>query len=294
VTIPEVPLSHPDKVLFPDDGLTKADLAAHYARVAEVMLPHVRDRPITLWRYNDGIGGERIVQQALPKGAPEWVERVEVQRRKGGSVVHGLIDHAATLRWLANQNCITPHVWNALADRLDRPDRMVFDLDPSTQDFDLIRAAALGAAEQLRALGLVPFAMVTGSRGIHVVVPLKRTRTADEVRAAAGAMAERIAAAAPDTLTTAWRKDKREGRILVDVARNTYAQTVVAPYAVRALPGAPVAVPVTWEEVASPQLTPQRFTVPTMGQRLRTAGDPWADMESHAATLPRELLETDG
>jgi bifunctional non-homologous end joining protein LigD len=286
----DVKLSHPDKVLFPGDGLTKADLAGHYARVADVMLPHVRDRPMNLWRWNNGIDGERVVQQSLPKGAPDWVARVEVPRRKGGDIYHGLINDARTLRWLAQQNCITPHVWNSRADMLDRPDRVVFDLDPTQDDFGVVREAALAVADVLRDLGVTPFAMVSGSRGIHVYAPLKRTRTADEVRAAAQTIAERVVEAKPETLTTAWRKEKRDGKILVDVARNTYGQTVVAPYAVRALPGAPVATPVGWDEVADPALHPQGFKLREMGERLRVAGDPWAQMESEAATLPRELF----
>ena len=286
----EVKLSHPDKVLFPEDGLTKADLAGHYARVADVMLPHVRDRPMNLWRWNNGIAGERVVQQSLPKGAPDWVARVEVPRRKGGNIFHGLLNDARTLRWLAQQNCITPHVWNSRADKLDRPDRVVFDLDPTHDDFSVVREGALAVAEVLRELGVEPFAMVSGSRGIHVYAPLKRTRTADEVRAAAQTIAERVVERRPETLTTAWRKEKRDGKILVDVARNTYGQTVVAPYAVRALPGAPVATPVGWDEVADPGLHPQGFKLREMGERLRTAGDPWADMEAAAATLPRELF----
>ena len=204
--MPEVRLSHPDKILFADDGITKAELAEHYARVAQVMVPHTRDRPMNLWRWNGGIAGERVVQQALPKGAPDWVARCEVPRRRGGSVVHGMINDAETLRWLAQQNCITPHIWNSRCDRRDRPDRMVFDLDPTGEDFADVRAGALATADLLRELGLEPFALVTGSRGIHIVAPLKRTRVADEVRAAAGAIAERIAASHPDTLTTAWRK----------------------------------------------------------------------------------------
>jgi bifunctional non-homologous end joining protein LigD len=285
-----VKLSHPDKVLFPADGLTKADLAGHYARVAEAMLPHVRDRPMNLWRWNNGIDGERVVQQSLPKGAPDWVARVEVPRRKGGDIFHGLINDARTLRWLAQQNCITPHVWNSRADRLDRPDRVVFDLDPTEDDFSVVREGALAVAEVLRELGVTPFAMVSGSRGIHVYAPLKRTRTADEIRAAAQTVAEQVVERRPDTLTTAWRKEKRDGKILVDVARNTYGQTVVAPYAVRALPGAPVATPVSWDEVASDALHPQGFKLREFGERLETAGDPWADMESSAATLPAQLF----
>jgi bifunctional non-homologous end joining protein LigD len=286
----DVKLSHPDKVLFPADGLTKADLAGHYARVAEAMLPHVRDRPMNLWRWNNGIDGERVVQQSLPKGAPDWVARVEVPRRKGGNIFHGLLNDAPTLRWLAQQNCITPHVWNSRADKLDRPDRVVFDLDPTVEDFTVVREAALTVAEVLRELDVTPFAMVSGSRGIHVYAPLKRTRTADEIRAAAQTIAERVVERRPDTLTTAWRKEKRDDKILVDVARNTYGQTVVAPYAVRALPGAPVATPVSWDEVADASLHPQGFKLRDMGGRLREAGDPWADMEAAAATLPRELF----
>ncbi len=285
----DVKLSHPDKVLFPDDGITKADLADYYAGVADAMLTHTRDRPMNLWRWNSGIGGQRIVQQGIPKGAPDWVARVEVERRKGGSVVHAIIDDARTLRWLANQNCITPHVWQSRVDKLDKPDRIVFDLDPSVEDeleqFDDVRAGALALGDHLRELGLIPYAMTTGSRGIHVVAPLRRTDTADVVRAAAGKIAEDFAAS-HDTLTTFWRKDKRDGRILVDTARNTYAQTVVAPYAVRALPGAPVATPLEWDELGDPGLHPRRWTLRDAPARVAERGDPWSDIRRDARNLP--------
>jgi bifunctional non-homologous end joining protein LigD len=284
--MPEVKLSNPDKVLFPDDGITKAELAEHYARVAERMVPHCRDRPMNLWRWNKGIAEDVVVQQSLPKGAPDWVARCEVPRRKGGNITHGMINDADTLRWLAQQNCITPHVWNARCDIRDKPDRIVFDLDPTGDDFSLVRDAALVTAEVLRSLGLEPFAKVTGSRGIHIIAPLKRTRTADEVRERAGEIAELIAAERPDTLTTFWRKEKREGRILIDVARNTYGQTIVAPYAVRAIAGAPVAMPVHWEEVADASLHPQQFKLRELEARLAEA-DPWQDMDSAARALPK-------
>jgi bifunctional non-homologous end joining protein LigD len=284
----DVRLSHPDKVLFPDDGLTKADVAAHFERVAPVMLPHVRDRPLNLWRWNNGIDGPRVVQQDLPMGAPDWLKRVRTPRRRGGSVCHPLANDAAALRWLANQNCITPHVWSARVDRLDRPDRLVFDLDPPDGvEFGAIRAAALALGEQLRGLRLEPFAMTTGSRGIHVVAPLRRTRTADVVRATAGAIAAELAAEHDDALTTEWRKAKRADRILVDTARNTYAQTVVAPYALRALPGAPVATPLAWEELEDSGLHARRWTLRSIGERLDARGDPWTDISRHARALPR-------
>jgi len=285
--MPEVKLSHPEKVLFPEDGITKADLAEYYGSVAEVMLPHVRDRPLNLWRWNQGIGGRLVVQQDIPKGAPDWVQRVETPRRKGGSIEHVLCQDADTLRWLANQNCITPHVWSARRDRLDRPDHIVFDFDPEAgSDFSLVREGALLAGEALRELGLEPFAMVTGSKGIHVIAPIKRTREAPWVRERAGEIGVEIAGRSPDTLTTEWRKEKRDGKILVDTARNTYGQTVVAPYAVRAIAGAPVATPLVWEELSDAKLSARSWTLRTVAARLEEQGDPWADMSGHAGTLP--------
>jgi bifunctional non-homologous end joining protein LigD len=275
-------LSHPDKVLFPADGITKADLAAYYEAVAPAMLPHTRDRPLNLWRWNAGIERDAVVQQAIPKGAPEWVKRVEVPRRRGGSVVHAMAGDAATLRWLAQVNCVTPHVWTSRIDRLDRPDRMIYDLDPPDEgaDFDHIREAALAMGELLRELGREPYAMTSGSRGIHVVAPLRRTAPHDVLRERTREIAEELAARHADRLTTAWRKEKREGRILIDTARNTYAQTTVAPYAVRAKPGAPVATPLRWEELEDPGLRADSFTLATVPGRLERDGDAWAAIGS--------------
>jgi bifunctional non-homologous end joining protein LigD len=282
----EVKLSHPDKVLFPADGITKADLAAYYGDVADAMLPHMRDRPMNLWRWNAGIDGPRVVQQDIPKGAPDWVPRVETPRRKGGTNHHVLAQDADTLRWLSNQNCITPHVWTARRDMLDRPDRLVFDLDPEEgTDFAVVREAAVAVGERLREAGLEPYPMTTGSKGIHVVAPLRRTRDSAWVRERAGELGAEVAAKHPDTLTTEWRKNKRGGRILVDTARNTYGQTVVAPYAVRALPGAPVATPLEWEELEDGDLRAQKWTLRTVGERLASRGDPWAEIGRHARTL---------
>jgi bifunctional non-homologous end joining protein LigD len=282
----QVRITHPAKVLFPADGITKADLANYYLAVGPAMTEHLRDRPLNLWRWNSGIDGPRIVQQEIPRGAPEWVRRVEVPKREGGTVCHAVGGEVATLAWLANQNCITPHVWTSRADRPDRPDRLVFDLDPpETGSFDVVREAALDLGDVLRELGLEPFAMVTGSKGVHVVAPLRREATSDVVRERAGEIGEELAARSPDRLTTAWRKEKRGGRVLVDTARNTYAQTVVAPYAVRALPGAPVATPLAWDELEDPELHPRRWTLASVPERLAQRGDPWEDIGRHAKSL---------
>src|SRR4051794_1667448 len=163
--MPEVKLSNPDKVLFPDDGITKAELRAYYEAVAEAMVPHTRDRPMVMWRWNKGLGEDAVVQQSLPKGAPEWVARCEVARRKGGDITHGMINDADTLRWIAQQNCITPHVWNSRCDLRDKPDRPVFDLGAAHEGFDQVPPAALGQGDMLRRLGLTPFAQPGGPRG---------------------------------------------------------------------------------------------------------------------------------
>src|SRR4051794_20860052 len=206
-----VRITHPDKSLFPD-GTTKADLAAYYRDVAPAMLPHVRERPVSMQRFNAGIGRPGFFQKDVPKGAPEWVPIVTVPK-KGGTVRHVLANETATLVWLANQNCITPHVFTSRADRLDRPDRIVWDLDPSDDDFGLVRRTARQLADLLREAGAVPFAMVTGSRGIHVVVPLTRRYDYEQVRDAALAVADALAEQHADDLTTAFRKEKRGGRL---------------------------------------------------------------------------------
>ena len=284
-----VRISNPGKVLFPADGITKEDLANYYAAVAPAMVEHVRDRPLNLWRWNNGIDKDVVVQQAIPKGAPDWVRRVTVPRRRGGDVTHAVGGEAATLVWLANQNCITPHAWTARCDRPDHPDRIVFDFDPADDGdhFPAIRAGALAMGDLLREHGLTPYAMTSGSRGLHVVAPLRRGPDSDRVRAVAGDLAEEVAARLPDQLTTSWRKAGRGGRVLVDAARNTYAQTAVAPYAVRAKPGAPVACPLEWEELSDPKLSPRRYTLRDVPERLEARGDPWERISAAAAALPR-------
>ena len=285
-----VRISSADKLLFPADGITKADMAGYYAAIAPVMLPHVRDRPLNLWRWNKGIDSDVVVQQEIPRGAPDWVRRVSVPRRRGGDVCHVVGGEAATLVWLANLNCVTPHAWASRADRPDRPDRLLFDLDPPDDDvaahFPAIRSGALELRALLEELGLVGFVKTSGSRGLHVVAPLRRRASADETRAVAGSIAELLAGRMPAELTTAWRKEKRGGRVLVDVARNTYAQTTVAPYALRALPGAPVATPLAWEELEDPELHPRRWTLASVPGRVAERGDPWARIGAAARTLP--------
>ncbi|MFI6092846.1 non-homologous end-joining DNA ligase [Streptomyces sp. NPDC051218] len=268
-----------EKELFPEDNITKADLAEHYRRVAPRMLPELRGRPLMLERMPDGIDGDRFYQKEVSDYFPDWIHRTTVPK-EGGEVTHVVCDDAATLVYLAGQACITPHRWLSRADRPRRPDRLVFDLDPSGDDFEPVRRAAHRLRELLDELDLPSGLMTTGSRGLHVVVPLNRRDDADDVLAFARAAADELAARHERELTTEPRKDARKGRLYLDVARNGYAQTVVAPFAVRSRPGAPVAAPLSWAELDAPDLTARRWTVGDLGDRLDK--DPWAGLARHA------------
>jgi bifunctional non-homologous end joining protein LigD len=284
----KVEITNPDRVLFPADGVTKGDLVDYYAAVAEAMVPHLKGRPLTLWRYPRGIDEQGFVQQDFADTLPDWMGSAEVAK-EGGTVVHPVADRREALVWLANQNCITPHSWLSRRDRLDEPDLIVFDLDPSTSDFAPVRAAARACADVLDDLGLAAYLKTTGSRGLHVVVPLSRGTDYDTVRQFARDVADVVAADDPAHRTVEQRKDKRGDRIYLDVMRNAYAQTAVAPYAVRARRGAPVATPLEWDELGNRGLRGDRFTIRDVPKRIAEQGDPWADMRRRARSLSRPM-----
>lgn len=284
-----IEISHPDKPMFPGAGVTKLDLAEHYARVASLMVPLVRDHPVAMQAFPRGIDGPGYFMKNVPDHFPDWIRRVTVAKR-GGELTHLVANDAGTLVYMANQNVITPHVWVSRADRPREPDRIVFDFDPPgtpNLSFADVRAAARALGDLVRDLGLVPFAMTSGSRGIHVVTPIRRGNDSEEVIGFARAVARDLAADDPRRLTTEVRKAKRDDRIFVDTGRNAYAQHAVAPYAVRARAGAPVATPLRWEELGDKRLRPDRWTVRTIARRLDDAGDPWDGFRGAARALPR-------
>jgi bifunctional non-homologous end joining protein LigD len=281
-------ITHPDKVLFPDDGITKGELAAYYETVARVMLPHVRGRPVTMDRYPDGIGQPGFLQKNVVKGFPGWLRRVEVPK-KGGTVHYPLADDTRSLLWLANQNSITPHVWTSRVPDLQRPDLCVFDLDPSHDDAEALRAAALALRDLLEELGLPSWVKTSGSKGFHIVVPLDRKAGYGEVGEFAGRVGSVLVARDPGRLTQAFSKADRGGRILVDTARNSMGATFAAAYAVRARPGAPVSAPCTWVEIERGEVTPRSFTLRTMAARLASVGDLWADVPRRRRSLKGPL-----
>jgi bifunctional non-homologous end joining protein LigD len=281
-------ITHPDKVLFPEDGITKGELAAYYEMIAPVMLPHIRRRPVTMERYPAGIGTKGFLQKDVSKGYPAWLRRIEVPK-KGGTVHHPLVTDTRSLLWLANQNSITPHVWTSRAPKLTQPDICVFDLDPSEEALDVLRAAALGLRDLLAELALPSWVKTSGSKGFHIVVALDGKADFDEVSRFANAVGRLLVARDPRHLTQEFSKADRGGRILVDTARNRYGATVAAAYAVRARPGAPVSAPCTWEEVETAAVSPRTFTLRTMAERVAAVGDLWSDVGRRGRSLGRPM-----
>jgi bifunctional non-homologous end joining protein LigD len=277
-------ITHPEKVLFPDDGITKGELAAYYEAMAPAMLPHIRGRPVTLERYPAGIGEKGFWQKDVSKGFPAWLERVEVPK-KGGTVRHALISDTRSLVWMANQNTVTPHVWTSRVPRLSRPDICVFDLDPADDDPGVLRRAALALRDRLEELGLESFPKTSGSKGFHVFVPLDGEADAAEVARFAHSVGATLVRRDPQHLTQEFAKADRGGRLYLDTGRNGGPATIAAAYAVRAKPGAPVSAPCTWRELERGEVSPRSFTLRTMASRLAAVGDLWADMPRAAKRL---------
>jgi len=285
-------ITHPEKIMFPDDGITKGDLAAYYQAMAPVILPHIKGRPLTMERYPAGIGKKGFWQKDVSKGFPDWLERVKVPK-KDGSLHHPVITDEQSLMWVTNQNTITQHVWISRVPDLYYPDICVFDLDPSTDDAAAVRQAALGLRDLLDELGLPSWVKTSGSKGFHIVVPLDGKSKMDDVARFANHVGRVFVSLAPDHLTQEFSKVDRKGRIYIDTGRNGYSATFAAAYTVRAKRGAPVSAPCTWEEIEKGTVNPGTFTLRNMPARIKKAGDLWADMlrKKRSLTKPIDRLK---
>jgi bifunctional non-homologous end joining protein LigD len=282
-------ITHPEKILFPDVGITKGELASYYEAIAPVMLPHLRRRPITMERYHRGIGSPGFFQKDVSKGFPEWLERVEVPKH-GGTVHHPIANDTRSLLWLANQNSITIHVWPSRAPNLYNPDICIFDLDPSKEDEpETLARAALNLRDLLVELGLPSWIKTSGSKGFHIAVPLDGKSDFGTVARFAHVVGRVLVQRDPDHLTQEFAKVDRGGRILVDTGRNGYSATYAATYTVRAKQGAPVSAPCTWEEVERGDVGPKTFTLRAMAQRISAVGDLWSDMLKKKRSLKRPI-----
>ncbi len=286
-----ISMTHLGKVLFPDDGITKQHLINYYFYASGYLLRYVRDRPLMMQRvgWRDGSINRVFVQQRPSSHFPDWIERVTVDlkgsKEKGAQIEHVVCDSAATLIYLVNQGMITPHVWASRIDHPDIPDQLIFDLDPGESGFDAVRETAFLLKTLLEQEGLKPYVMTTGSDGVHVRAPIRRVNGFDFVRTRARELADAIVSAHPTRATTEIRKTKRNGKVFIDTLRNSYGQNSVAPYAIRARPSAPVATPITWEELRKETVTASCFTIANIHNRLATVPDPWAQFFRHARNL---------
>ena len=291
-----VKVTHPEKVLFPDSGITKGDLCLYYEAIAPLMVPHIAGRPVTMDRYPAGIAKKGFIHKNVAKGFPDWLERVEVEKRDEkdpGTVNYPLANDTRSLVWMANQNCVTPHVWNRRAPDIRHPDLCVFDLDPPGDDPERLRAAALALRELLDALELPSFVKTSGSKGFHIVVPVDGETDFETSRRFAHGAGAVLVKRHPELLTQEFIKADRAGRILMDTGRNGPGATFAAVYAVRPKPGAPVSAPCTWEEVERSAVGPRTFTLRTISDRITEVGDLWKGLEGRRTSLrgPMEALE---
>jgi len=289
-----VKITHKQKIIFPKSGITKNELINYYYKIAPVMLPYLKNRPITMRRFVSGINEPGFYQKNIADYFPDWIDRIPIKKQDGGIVNYVVCNNAATLVYLANQLCITPHIWLSKTDKLDYPDKMIFDLDPSGKDFGIVQKTAKLLKKLLEQLELTPFVMTTGSRGLHIIVPLNRKHTFNFVRTFARNVAQILVSQNPKTLTLEIRKEKRGKKIFIDTFRNAFAQTGVAPYAIRPKEEAPVATPLDWSEATSRTMRPDKYTIKTIFRRLGQKGDPWKNFTKHASALkkPRKILDS--
>src|SRR5262245_59658943 len=289
----DVVITHPEKIMFPDDGITKGELAAYYETVAPAMLPHVIGRPVTMERFHRGIAAPGFFQKNVAQGPP-WLERVAAPK-KDGVVHHPIVRDARALVWLANQNCITPHVWTSRAPHLTSPDICVFDLHPHPAGDEpaRLRSAALRLRDFLEELGLRSWVKTSGSKGFHIAVPLDGATEYGVVARFAHTVGTHLVARDPGNLNQEFYKADRGGRILVDTGRNEYSATFAAVYAVRPKRGAPVSAPCTWEEVEQGSAQPAGWTLRTLPARLAAVGDLWAELNGTRQSL-REAIAAIG
>ncbi len=294
----KIELTHVDKILFPEDKIKKQELIDYYDKNSENVIRHMEGRPVSMHRFTEGIDKESFFHKEVPDYFPDWITRVSIKLKEGGTQKQLVCDSRATLVYLANQDCITPHIWLSKVDNLENPDRMIFDLDPSDEDFEKVREIAFILREVLEnELELKSFVMTTGSRGVHIIVSLNQGSTFDAVRTFAHDIGRLTSLRHPEKATVEQRKEKRKKRVFIDTLRNAYGQTTVTPYAVRARPHAPIATPIEWDELKDKNLQPQTYTIQNIFRRLGQKDDLWKNINRHSYSLEnrekhlRSLLE---
>lgn len=283
-----VELSNENKIFFPEN-VTKGDLINYYENISEFMIPYLKNRPLMMHRFPNGIKGTSFYQKNASEYFPKWIKTYKVPLKEGNFTNYVICQNTATLIYLANQAMITPHIWLSQIPKLDYPDKLVFDLDPSTDDFKLVCKVALMLKDLLEELDLTPYIMTTGSHGLHVVVSLDSKSDFDTARLFATQCTNLLIQMNPDDITLQLRKEKRGKKVFIDTLRNQYGATSVAPYAVRARPNAPVATPLDWKELNDPKLTSQKYTIKDIFSKISKKSDPWQDFFKQKNSIKKVL-----
>jgi bifunctional non-homologous end joining protein LigD len=281
----EVAISNPDKLFFPEPGLTKGDVVAYYLDVADCALPHLRRRPFHMKRFPNGVDEEFFHQKRVPSKHPEYVDQVPVSFPSGHSTVFAVVDNAAALAWVANLGCIELHTWHSRVPEIELPDYLLIDLDPTSDgQWPFVREIALVVRDVMDELGLASFPKTSGATGLHILAPIRPELRFPEVRRFAKALAEAVERRVGDqrVATTTWRVADRIG-VFVDFGQNARDRTIACAYSIRPVPDARVSAPLLWEEVAA--VDPAAFTVQTMRDRIAAVGDPMRGMWRRAASL---------
>lgn len=286
-----IELVNEDKILFSQSHISKSEIITYYERIAPYMLPFIYDHPIAMNRFPDGINQEGFYQKDAGSYFPSWIKTVAIKSKQDAHITrYVLCNNPATLVYLANQATITIHTWLSAVGTLHYPSRMVFDLDPVDikNPWPLLIETAHALKKELETHGLIPFIMTTGSKGLHVVVPLTPTTPFSKVKKFTKYIAAQVCAQKPTVLTIDIRKKNREQKIFIDTLRNQWAQLAVAPYSLRAREKAPIATPLSWSELNKPEMGPQRFTIHNIFTRLGRTKNPWHDFFNSARALPTE------
>jgi bifunctional non-homologous end joining protein LigD len=284
----DVSVTNPDKIFFPERGLTKGDLVSYYLAVAEHALPHLKRRPFHMKRFPNGVDGDFFHQKRVPKNHPEYVDEVFVQFPSGHSTVFAIVDNAAALAWVANLGCIELHTWASRVPKIEQPDYLLIDLDPTTDgQWPFVRDIALVVRQVMDELGLRSYPKTSGATGLHILAPIKPELAFPVVRSFAKALAVEVERRVGDQAiaTTTWRVADRVG-VFVDYGQNARDRTIASAYSVRPTPDARVSAPLAWNEVAT--VEPEAFTMETMPARIEAIGDPMRGMwKSPPSLRPR-------
>ncbi|GAB4231116.1 MAG: non-homologous end-joining DNA ligase [Chlamydiales bacterium] len=280
----KIDITHPEKILYPSLNLSKEKIIEFYQEISPYLLPHLKHRPIVLQRFTEGVEKEGFFQQEIPDYYPDWMKGISVERKEKGTQKMLEVHTKTALKYVVNQDGICFHTWLSQKGHLDKPDYIVYDLDPSGNDFSSVVEVAYLFKEEVEKLKGTPFVMTTGSAGLHVMIPIKVEYTFDKNRELAKKLAEKIVKKHPDKVTTNVRKDQREGKIFLDYLRNSYGQTTISPYSLRAKENAPIATPLEWEELSDSSLNSQTYTIKNILKRLSQKEDPWKQIaRSHCS-----------